>query len=119
MKNIQYILIAEEKFNEFEQKLNLIFSRIEIMKSKISKIQYLLENNGNEKKLEWLSKEDAANVLGVKPCTIESYMRKNLLPYTKITEKLYFKFEDIEKLLENNYQINTKIKTNETTKIYR
>ena len=92
--------------DEFETKCNEIISMIQEIKDQI--------NEGNkqefiEEKIKWINKKDAAKMLDVCTKTIDTYMRKGLLPYSQFKSKLYIKPGDIENLINNNYKIKTNV----------
>ena len=52
---------------------------------------------------DWLDNQDVMHYLHISPRTLQ-YLRTNgTLPYSKINSKLYYRRQDIEQLLANNY----------------
>lgn len=97
------IAIPEERITQFESSLDQLNSKIE------SIIQ--ANSQGNPQSLDsakWISKQEAAKRLNVCSKTIDSYMKKGILPYSQFKSKLYIKPSDIDKILERHYVNNSK-----------
>ena len=57
-------------------------------------VKIMIENNANEK---WISIDDAAEHLGVKPVTIRDWIRKGKdIPAHKIGKQWKFKFSELD-----------------------
>jgi len=52
---------------------------------------------------KWLSVKEACLALKVSTRTLQAYRDNDILPYSKIGSKVYFKSSDINKLLEKHY----------------
>ncbi|MXV14348.1 helix-turn-helix domain-containing protein [Hufsiella ginkgonis] len=53
---------------------------------------------------EWLKSYEVRKLLGISPGTLQTLRINGTLPYTKIGGLMYYKHEDIRKLLESNYR---------------
>ena len=51
----------------------------------------------------WLDIQEVCAILKVSKRTLQNYRDNNVLPYSQISGKIYFKAGDIQKHLENNY----------------
>lgn len=60
----------------------------------------------------WLDGADVLQILRISNRTFQSLRDSRKLPYSKIKGKFYYKYSDIEKLLESNYS-SLKSKSNE------
>ncbi len=55
----------------------------------------------------WLDNEDVCNILGISKRTLQTYRDKGLLPFSRIRNKLFYRPDDIEFLLQSSYHPNT------------
>lgn len=53
---------------------------------------------------EWLKSSEVQNVLKISAGTLQNYRINGTLPFKKIGGTLYYKYQDIEKLLNGNKQ---------------
>ena len=49
---------------------------------------------------EWLDNEDVYHILGVSKRTLLSYRSSGLLPYHQMRYKIYYRSEDVKRILE-------------------
>lgn len=49
---------------------------------------------------EWLKSHEVRRLLGISPGTLQNLRVNGTLPYTKIGGLMYYRYEDIRKLLE-------------------
>ena len=57
----------------------------------------------DEKRMgKWLDNQDVCQILNVSLRTLQTYRSNRTLPYTKIGYKMYYKPEDVGKLLEQS-----------------
>jgi hypothetical protein len=54
-------------------------------------------------KQTWIDGQDVMLALKVSKRTLQTMRDTGILPYSRINGKFYYKVEDLEKLLENNY----------------
>ena len=52
---------------------------------------------------EWVDGPEVMEMLGISTRTLQSMRTNNILPFSRINGKFYYRMEDIEKLLESNY----------------
>lgn len=55
----------------------------------------------------WLDNQDVCQMLGISKRTLQSYREKGLLPYCCIRHKIFYKPEDVERLLRSSHHPNT------------
>lgn len=48
---------------------------------------------------EWMDNQEACLLLGVSPRTLQTFRDNGILAYSQISHKIYYKPEDIQKLL--------------------
>ena len=73
--------------------------------SKIDKLGAILERNKNSNPLNdtWIDIQEVCSLLKVSKRTLQTYRDNNVLPYSQINGKIYFKASDIEEHLEQHY----------------
>ena len=52
---------------------------------------------------KWLDNQEVCEILRISKKTLQVYRDKGILPYSRIKHKIFFKTEDVHKLLESNY----------------
>ncbi|MEO9531029.1 MAG: helix-turn-helix domain-containing protein [Crocinitomicaceae bacterium] len=53
---------------------------------------------------EWMNGLEVSHALGMSYKTLLRLRKSGALPYSKVNGKIYFKREDVDKLLEKNYR---------------
>jgi excisionase family DNA binding protein len=73
--------------------------------SKIDKLSAILEKNNKSNPLSdtWLDIQQVCVLLKVSKRTLQTYRDNNVLPFSQINGKIYFKASDIEEHLEQHY----------------
>ena len=56
---------------------------------------------------KWLDNQDVCDVLGISKRTLQTYREKGLLPFSRIRHKIFYKPEDVGKLLQSSHYPNT------------
>lgn len=56
---------------------------------------------------KWLDNQEVCDILGISKRTLQEYRAKGLLPYGRIKNKLFYKPEDVEKVLQSSYHTNS------------
>lgn len=76
----------------------------------------LLNEPPGETPLEdWLDNQDVMQALHISPRTLQTLRSNGILPYSRIGNKLYYRKQDILKILSDNYTMH-KIKNYERNK---
>lgn len=79
-------------------------SEIEFIQTELREIKSLIQNSHREKsKNEWITKDEARKRLHVCLKTLDTYLSKKIIPYSRFSGKIYIKASDIELHLERNY----------------
>ncbi len=81
-----------------------LFSRIREIEEKSGILCRRHEDIGLKK---WLDNQDVCDILGISKRTLQTYRDKGLLPFSRIRNKLFYRPEDVEKLLQSSYHHNT------------
>lgn len=55
---------------------------------------------------KWLDNKEVCKILKITPRTAQNYRDKGILAYSQIGSKIYYRFTDIEKLLQKHYKKN-------------
>ena len=85
--------------------LTLIQSeRIDLIQNELQEIKSLLQNSKREElENEWLPKAEARKRLHVCQKTLDNYLLKKIIPYSRFAGKIYIKASDIQAHLERHY----------------
>jgi hypothetical protein len=73
-----------------------ILARVECI---VRKAGTICGKYGN-RKIEWLDNQDLCLMLDISPRTLHSLRENGQLPYTRIDRKMFYRPEDVEKLLK-------------------
>lgn len=53
---------------------------------------------------KWMGNEEVCQLLSVSKRTLQNYRDENLLPFSQINHKIYYRASDIERFLKKNYK---------------
>ena len=56
-----------------------------------------------EERKNWLDNQEVCDVLRINKKTLQVYRNKGILPFSRIKNKLFYKPEDVQRLLDLNY----------------
>jgi len=78
--------------------------KLELFESSLSEIKDLLQSKKpvNESP-KWIGKPEACKRLNVCSKTLDTYLKKGIIPFTQFKSKIYIKSSDIEGHLEKYY----------------
>jgi hypothetical protein len=82
-------IITKEDLNEFRERL-------------LSDFKSLLAGNPVQENTRWLKSYQVKNMLRISPGTLQNLRVNRTISYTKIGGILYYKYEDIQRLLDGN-----------------
>lgn len=71
----------------------------------LKELAVLISKHHRAPQREWLKSHEVRRLLTVSPNTLHAMRERGLLPYTKIGGVIYYKYDDVLKMLEQN---NTK-----------
>ncbi len=86
------ILIERQAFETMQERFEAAAKRIEVLSDKYGKTKELNQ---------WLDNLDVCRMLDISKRTLQTYRDNGTLPYTQIGYKMYYKPEDVEKLIVN------------------
>jgi hypothetical protein len=67
----------------------------------------LTEKPSDETPLEdWLDNQDVMQALHISPRTLQTLRSNGILPFSRIGNKIYYRRQDIIKILSDNYTLN-------------
>ncbi len=79
-------------------------SRLDSLQADLAEIKILLNEKSKQADLsKWHSKQEARIKLNVCLKTLDNYLSRGILPYSRFAGKIYIKASDIEAHLERNY----------------
>lgn len=78
--------------------------RLDALQANLDEIKSLINQKNIQADLgRWHSKQEAKAKLNVCMKTLDNYLSKGILPYSRFAGKIYIKASDIEAHLERNY----------------
>jgi hypothetical protein len=86
---MQVELITKEDLKQFKNEM-------------LTEIKYLIKPGTQGQTKEWLKSYEVRKLLNISPGTLQNLRVNGTLRYTKIGGLMYYKYEDIIKLLEDN-----------------
>lgn len=91
--------------NEIMQALLNLSGDIKELKAHL---QQLRKSGSDKFQEEWIDGQDVMLALNISKRTLQTLRDGNILPYSRINGKFYYKVSDLEELLENNYSGKSK-----------
>lgn len=88
---MEVITIEKQAFQQIIEKLDAIDSKFQSHADK------------NPLKEQWLDIQDTCHLLKISKRTLQSYRDKQILPFSQIGGKIYFRAIDIEEHLKRHY----------------
>ncbi len=73
-----------------------MMTQFELFAHKVNKLCDRHTSKGLE---DWLDNQDVCLMLNISKCTLQGYRDNGMLPYTKISRKLYYRVKDVRKLI--------------------
>jgi hypothetical protein len=68
---------------------------------------HLSEKSSDETSLtDWIDAQDVMQALHISPRTLQTLRSNGTLPFSRIGNKIYYRRQDIIKILSNNYTLN-------------
>lgn len=93
MTGMEIVCIDKRTFEELRER----FGKLE---EKVTEMCSPAEDLGLKK---WLDNQEVCGILRISKKTLQVYRDKGILPFSRIRHKIFFKSEDVQKLLESNY----------------
>ena len=82
-----------------------LMARVKTIEEKADMLCKRQEDLGLKK---WLDNQEVCDILGISKRTLQEYRAKGLLPCGRIKNKLFYKPEAVEKVLQSYYHANSK-----------
>jgi hypothetical protein len=80
--------------------------RVEFIETSLSEIKGILQSKEPvSKKENWISKSEACERLRVCGKTLDSYLKKGVIPFSQFKSKIYIKSVDVDNHLEKYHVI--------------
>jgi hypothetical protein len=67
----------------------------------------LHRNQADLRLKKWLDNQEVCQTLGITKRTLQTYRENGLLPYCRIRHKIFYKPQDVERLLESSHHPNS------------
>lgn len=87
-----FYLINSNTFNE----------ALEVFTKLVNRVDVLCERHREKKSMEWLDSQDVCQILNIKPRTLQSYRDSGKLGFSQLERKIFYRNEDLQKLLDRN-----------------
>ena len=71
------------------------------------KVENLCGDHQDKGLHRWLDNQDVCRILNISKRTLQTYREKGLLPFSRIRHKIFYKPEDVGKLLQSSHYPNT------------
>ncbi|WKB81802.1 helix-turn-helix domain-containing protein [Cellulophaga lytica] len=68
----------------------------------IQEFKKIINGQSNLKQKKWIKSPEVRELLGISPGTLQNLRINGTLPYTKIGGVLYYNYQEIINILENN-----------------
>lgn len=62
----------------------------------------LLENHGEVQQKKWMKSKEVRDLLGISPGTLQNLRVNGTLPFSKVGGVLYYQYQDVMQVLEQN-----------------
>jgi len=85
-------LLTKADLKNFEAKLDRILEEQKLIR----------DQSGFGPKSKWLDNEDLLKLLDVSSRTLQKWRDTGVLPFSRIARKVYYRAEDVDKLLNSN-----------------
>lgn len=66
----------------------------------VQKVDELCENQQKGDLKRWLDNQEVCAILGISKRTLQNYRDNGTLPYSQISHKMYYKPEDVQRVME-------------------
>ena len=66
------------------------------------KVESVCERQRDTGLKPWLDNQDVCQMLGITKRTLQSYRERGLIPFSRIRHKIFYRPEDVEKLLQSS-----------------
>ena len=80
-----------------------LLHQVKTIEEKVASLSGRYEDMGLKK---WLDNQEVCEILKVSPRTLQEYRGNGLMPFSCIRHKMFYKPEDVEKLLQTTFHAN-------------
>lgn len=64
-------------------------------------VENLCRNNGDKGMQKWLDNQEVCQILNISKRTLQTYRDNGTLPYSQINHKMFYRTEDVERVINN------------------
>ncbi|WP_417620058.1 helix-turn-helix domain-containing protein [Oceanihabitans sediminis] len=83
--------------------INLLLALSQEIKDLKARIELLKESRAERLKGMWMDNQDVMQLLHISQRTLQTLRSNGTIPYSRIRGKFYYKVDDIDELLQDNY----------------
>lgn len=87
---------------------DIVQGMLEEMRVLKKEIKYVKTSRVDEFKETWVDGQEVLQMLHISPRTLQRLRDCEILPFSRINGKFYYKITDVEAILEKNYSLNRK-----------
>jgi len=91
---MQVITIDSEVFHRFMKAIHNLEKKFEDLKEEASKPLGEV----------WMGNEEICRLLSISKRTLQNYRDENMLPFSQINHKIYYRASDVNRFLNKNYK---------------
>ena len=73
-----------------------------LRKELIEEFRKALKENNSQSLKKWIRTSEVCKILSISSSSVQNLRVSGILPYSKIKGTIFYKLEDVEKLLEDN-----------------
>jgi excisionase family DNA binding protein len=98
-----YICPEHEKTDYDMEIINIEAHTFEAMMTRFEnfaeRVEALCRANGEKTLQKWLDNQDMCEILNISPRTLQTMRDNGTIPYTRIGNKMYYKSDDLKRLI--------------------
>jgi len=84
-----------------EEEWKAVVDGQKLLSDKIEELSNIIQNHVPDTGAEWLTLEEARELINVCPKTFQKYRDNGIIPFSQYGRKIYFKKKDIEAFLDS------------------
>ena len=65
------------------------------------RVETLCRDNGDKALQKWLDNQEVCEILNISKRTLQTYRDNGTLPFTQVNHKIYYRPEDVERLINS------------------
>jgi len=99
---MEVITIESQAFSKLLNLLETLAREMQAQNNK-KQVEKTLPDEKLAREDRWLDNEELCRILKVTKRTLQNYRDNFILPYTQIGRKIYYRYSDVQSILQKNY----------------